>query len=159
MPKIVRWQNRPFSESAPGVLFTAARAPALAYFTENNPWAANLPLVKFGTKGTPILAARHGGIHSVEGFAGPLEVYEGEDTQGQFLHIAKVAAHIASKAPGPVWEVCAGASCGFLAIGAATTGKRVLALSEDQPSAASMVMADLCEVDLDCVVPSDPPTA
>lgn len=150
--RLVKWKKKPFKDTAPKLLLSAALAPSLAYFQESNPWTAKIPIVRFGTVGTPILANTSGPIHSVSGFTGPLPIYEGDDIQGQFEHITKTAQRIAQRVKGPVWEVCADASFGFLAIGAACAGAETLALADANPSAPTMIMADAFGVDIDVLV-------
>jgi hypothetical protein len=153
----VFWGVPPPNVKKPVLLLTAAHGPALAYFLERNPWAEKIPLVRFGAKGAPILADKSGGVHSVEGYGGKLPIYEGGDVGGQFCHVSKVAGLIASKMkPGPVWEISAGASFGFLAMGAAEVGRVAFALSEGTPGAPSLIMAEALGVDIDVINPIPP---
>ena len=150
--RMVKWKKKPFKDKKPVLLMTAAEAPSLAYFKETNPWCVDIPIVLFGASGASILGDKSGPIHSVQGFTGPLPVYEGDDVQGQFHHITATAQRIAQRVNGPVWEICADASFGFLAIGAAASGADTLALADANPSAPTMIMADNFSVDIDVLV-------
>lgn len=147
--KILSWGHPPSGARRPRLLLTAADDEALAGFLRAYKWAEGLPVVRFGARGAPILEDRSGGIWAVEGYAGPLEVSAVEDAPAQFLHVVQVARHIAEKSQGPVWEPCAGASLGFLAMGALLARRSPVAMEPSPPSIATMTMAELLGIDIE----------
>jgi hypothetical protein len=138
-------------------LFSAAQGAPLAYFLERNPWASEIPLVLFGQKGVKILEDTSGGIFAVHGYVGDLPLYTGADVAGQFQHIAKIAAIISRNAKkGPIFEIVAGASFGFLAMGAASVGRKAYAIAQETPGAPTLIMSDALGVDIDVITPRGP---
>ncbi len=154
---ILLWGTPPIDHARPALLLSAAQEAPLAYFLERNPWAAEVPLVLFGQRGIKILEDTRGGIFAVHGYTGDLPIYEGDDVAGQFQHIAKIAALISRNAKkGPIFEIVAGASFGFLAIGAASTGRKVYAIAPETPGAPTLIMSDALGVDIDVIPPRGP---
>ncbi len=125
---------------SPGALISAAPANTVLGWLTENMWARSLPLFLFDGNDAPVLGKMSGmayvqfqtpgeGPHGVGGPEGQIAALKACGFQRAAGHVrtsseridtlAKVAGTLASMFVDPVWEVCADASGGVLAIGAA----------------------------------------